>query len=167
MSRIIALVAIALLPTSLFAQLTASFEQSTSRYSRADARSIGGSLQLLLPLSNSFVIGARGGLQKETNTAENVSNYRMPVLGTARYYLFGKHRCYYGLYLEGNVGKRFVHGVTEVEGEKITQKDAFTELSVGAGLQIVRKVDLNFYMGSTAENGSLIPLRGFRLGYTF
>jgi hypothetical protein len=121
----------------------------------------GVSAQFFLYGNQYFLPGINAGVQYENYGSDVIS---IPLQLTARKYVYGRHSCCGGAYLEANGGAKYVIPVNKARDISISQK-VIPTLDLGIGYRTGMSFDYNFYYGMQVVGNKLRSSFGIRLGY--
>lgn len=148
------------------AQLSGNLEFSINKFKKADRISFGGSLQYLLYRDDLALPGFNVGALYEIDNENNADYLSVPMNLQYRKYFIGSHGDYGGLYVEGMGGVKIRLPIKNTDRVH-ADTQYLPQASLGVGVRFPMTYDLNFRVGTYLLDGKLLPIIGFKFGYTF
>ena len=152
-----------------FAQLAGNLELNKSMVRGTEGAEIGAGIQYPLSLDyrSKLILAPHVAFRYILGDGDQVSTYSIPLLAVGRYYVYGKHGCSGGAYIEANAGATFQNQSVEIMGTNFKDSRVIPEFSAGLGYRGGMGYDLGLRLAWNRTNQNTTSFFGIRFGYTF
>jgi hypothetical protein len=167
--KTILIISTVLLSLPSVAQLAGHLELNKSTVRGSEGIEIGAGLQYPISLDyrDKLILAPHLAFRYLLGGGNELTSYSIPVLAVGRYYVYGKHGCSGGAYIEANAGANFQNQSVDVLGVNYKDSRVSPEFSAGLGYRGGRGYDIGLRLAWNRFNQTTTSFFGIRFGYTF